>query len=83
MWTFIEPDLFVVYVSFIIFIIVVVICAIYVLILWKCPEYVGKQNDNGLDSTPFASARALLEARTEPSGYFKIDHYVLKSNNYE
>ena len=77
LWAFVQPDIFAVYLAFFVVLIIVIICAVYVLFLWKCPERINASKKvNGLDSTPFASTNALLEARTEPAGYFAVDHHI-------
>ena len=76
LWDFIRPDIFAVIVVFSVVLIIVIICAIYVLFLWKCPDKCSSKNIEKLDSTPFASTDALLEARTEPAGYFAVDHHM-------
>ena len=77
LWVFVQPDIFAVYLAFFIVLFIVILVTIYVLFLWKCPEKVGSSpRVDGLDSTPFASTSALLEARTEPAGYFAVDHHI-------
>ena len=77
LWHFVSPDMLFVCVIFSIILLLIIIAAIYVLLAWKCPKVVGiEENGQDVDSTPFASTSALLEARTEPAGYFAMDQYL-------
>jgi hypothetical protein len=77
LWYFVSPDMFFVCMIFSITLLLIIVATVYVFLAWKYPQVVGIENKaQDHDPTQFASTSALLEARSEPAGYFAMDQYL-------
>lgn len=73
-WIFISPAQLILYIVFFILALALIGGILYATVKKYCPKDVSKpENEKEHDSVKFASVNTLMEARTEPAGYYAMD----------